>query len=114
MEENVMTMVRALCPDGVEDTVLEALCGAACRRLDEMLADGVTHQDCAEAYLPAAAWLVLSMLSDSKNWEGVTALSAGDMAVRREAGGSRLEQRAIELMGPWLKDRNFAFLGVKG
>ena len=113
MKESVMTMVRALCSDRVEDMVLEVLCDAACRRLDEMLADGVTANDCAEAYLPAAAWLTLAMLKDSRNWEGVTSLSAGDMTVRRE-GGSALEGRAMTLMGPWLKDRSFVFQGVRG
>lgn len=114
MKESVMTMVRAMCSDKVEDMVLEVLCDAACRRLDGMLADGITVSDCAEAYLPAAAWLTLAMLKDSKNWEGITALSAGDMSVRCEGGGSRLEERALALMGPWLKDRSFVFLGVRG
>ena len=115
MEENVLTMVKAMGAPAAEESVLRALCAAACGKLDGMLADGVTAQDCAEAYVPAAAWLVMDWLQASKGLDGVTSLSAGDMTVRREGGREHgLEQRALELMAPWLKDRNFVFQGVRG
>ena len=67
--------------------------------------------DCAEAYLPAAAWLVMDWLKDGR---GVTAFSAGDMTVRMDSTQGRLEQQALRLMAPWLKDKNFVFRGVMG
>lgn len=116
MKEEILKLVNALCRPGVEDTVLETLCEAACRHLDSMLAEGVTGEDCAESYLTAAAWLVMDWLRDSRDWEGITSLSAGDMTVRRESAGhsGALEQRAMELMSPYLKDRSFVFQGVRG
>ena len=116
MKEEILTLLKALCRPGVDDTVLGALCDAACKRLDGMLSDGVTAGDCAESYVTAAAWLVMDWLRDSRDWEGVTSLSAGDMTVRREGGAAsgRLEERAMELMGPYLKDRSFVFQGVRG
>ena len=109
-----MQLVRALCRPTEEDGVLEVLCRAACSRLDGMLAEGVAAEDCRDAYLPAAAWLTMEMLRDSRGWEGVTALTAGDMTVRRDAGGGELERRAMTVMAPWLKDRSFVFQGVRG
>ena len=46
----------------------------------------------------------------------VTSLSAGDMTVRREVGGKggALERRAMAMMAPYLRDRNFVFQGVRG
>ena len=47
---------------------------------------------------------------------GVTALSAGDMTVRREGGGDsgELFRRAMDLMAPFLRDDGFVFRGVRG
>lgn len=115
MKEEILSLVNALCQPGVDSAVLGTLCDAACQKLDGMLADGVTAEDCAEAYLPAAAWLVMDWIQTSKGMGGVTSLSAGDMTVRREGGADgSLEKRAMELMGPWLKDKNFVFQGVRG
>ncbi len=112
MKDEILNLVSALGAAGADSGVLDALCAAACSKLDGMLADGVTAEDCAEAYVPAAAWLVMDWLQASKGLDGVTSLSAGDMTVRRESGS--LEQRAMELMGPYLKDRSFVFQGVRG
>ena len=116
MKEEIFHLVKALCLPGVEDPVLDILCQSACERLDGLLADGVTAEDCANHYTLAAAWLVMDWLNDTKNWEGVTSLSAGDMTVRREVGGKggALERRAMAMMAPYLRDRNFVFQGVRG
>lgn len=112
MKEEIFHLVKALCLPGVEDPVLDILCQSACERLDGLLADGVS----ANHYTLAAAWLVMDWLNDTKNWEGVTSLSAGDMTVRREVGGKggALERRAMTMMAPYLRDRNFVFQGVRG
>lgn len=111
MKDEIIKLVSALCQPGIDGDALDTLCAAACAKLDGMLADGVTHEDCAEAYLPAAAWLVMEWLKDGR---GVTSLSAGDMTVRLDSTGGRLEKQAMELMAPWLKDKSFVFQGVKG
>lgn len=115
MKERVLELLRALCRPTVDDRTLDELCQAACGRLDGLLADGVTAQDCAGEYLLAAAWTVMDWMEAGRGWEGVTSLSAGDMTVRRDGGaGGGLSRRALELMGPYLRDRGFVFQGVKG
>lgn len=111
MKEEIINLICALCQPAVDAEALDTLCDAACRKLDGMLMDGVTAEDCAEAYLPAAAWLVMEWLQGG---QGITSLSAGDMTVHMDGKGGRLEQQAMELMAPWLKDKSFVFLGVRG
>lgn len=115
MKEQVLALVHTLCRPALEDEALDALCGAACGRLDGLLADGVTPEDCVQEYLLAAAWTVMAWMEAGQGWEGVTSLSAGDMTVRRDGGGERrLERRALELLAPYLRDRGFVFQGVRG
>ena len=84
--------------------------------LDRGLRDGLTVEDCGEAYPLAAAWIALEWLRDSRGMDGVTYLSAGDMTVRREGSGDNgsLSRKAMELMNPFLRDDGFVFRGVKG
>lgn len=115
MTEQVMELVQALGGAGQDEELLNTLCAAACRTLDRRLKDGLAAEDCQGAYPLAAAWLVMGWLRESQGLEGVTALSAGDISVRRETGdGGRLARKAMELMGPYLKDEGFVFRGVEG
>lgn len=118
MTEQVMELVQALGGAGQDENTLRTLCAAACRMLDRRLRDGLTAEDCQGAYPLAAAWLTMDWLRTGRGLEGVTALSAGDISVRRETGGgdgeNRLTQRAMELMGPYFKDEGFVFRGVEG
>ncbi len=117
MTEQVMELVQALGGAGQDEELLNTLCAVACRTLDRRLKDGLTAEDCQGAYPLAAAWLVMDWLRESQGLEGVTALSAGDISVRREAGGGeggRLARKAMELMVPYFKDEGFVFRGVEG
>ena len=101
---------------GQDEDLLRMLCESACRTLDRRLKDGLTAEDCGGAYPLAAAWLALEWLRGGQGMDGVTYLSAGDLTVRREGGGDdgSLSRRAMELMGPFLRDDGFVFRGVKG
>ena len=115
MTEQVLELLLALCGPEQDETVLRMLCESACRALDWRLKDGLTAEDCGGAYPLAAAWLAMDWLREGRGLEGVTALSAGDISVRREAGGGgTLARKALELMGPFLKDEGFVFRGVEG
>ena len=120
MTEQVLELVRALGGAGQDEEVLRTLCAAACRALDRRLRDGVTAVDCDGAYPLAAAWMVMDWMRGSRGLEGITSLSAGDISVRREAvsgdDGSKLTEKAMELMAPYLKSdgSGFVFLGVSG
>ena len=116
MTEQVMELVQALGGAGQDEELLNTLCAVACRTLDRRLKDGLTAEDCQGAYPLAAAWLVMDWLGQCQGMDGITALSAGDISVRREGGGEvgRLSERAMELMAPFLGDDGFVFRGVRG
>lgn len=116
MTEQVLELVQALCGPGQDEGTLRALCGCACRTLDYRLKEGVSAEDCGEAYPLAAAWLAMDWLRGSRGLDGVTALSAGDLTVRRDGGGDsgKLSGQAMRLMAPFLRDDGFVFRGVKG
>ena len=116
MTEQALELLQALGGAGQNEAVLRTLCQNACDILDRKLKNGLTAEDCGEAYPLAAAWIALDWLRGSQGMEGVTYLSAGDLTVRREGGGDNgsLSQRAWELMAPFLRDDRFVFQGVKG
>lgn len=116
MTEQVLELLLALCGPEQDETVLRMLCESACRALDWRLKDGLTAEDCGGAYPLAAAWLAMDWLRGGGGMDGITALSAGDISVRRDgSGGSgRLAERALAVMAPFLRDEDFAFRGVRG
>ena len=116
MTEQVMELLQKLGGTGQDEAVLRTLCQNACNMLDRRLKDGLTAEDCGDAYPLAAAWIALDWLRGGQGMDGVTYLSAGDLTVRREGGGDdgALARRARELMGPFLRDDGFVFRGVKG
>lgn len=117
MTELVTELARRVCPPGQDEELLRLACEGACRLLDERLRPGVTLEDCQGAYPLAAAWIVMDWLRSGRGLEGITALSAGDISVRREAGsggGAALTERALALMAPYCRDERFVFRGVSG
>ncbi len=116
MTELVIELAGRVCGPGQDEALLRLACEQACRTLDERLRDGVSAEDCQGAYPLAAAWLAADWLRDAPGLSGVTAVSAGDISVRREGGGEsgKLSRRAMELMAPYLKDQGFVFRGVEG
>lgn len=114
MTEQVVELARALGAVGQDEDVLRVLCASACRTLDRRLRPELTAEDCEGAYPLAAAWLAMDWLRSSQGMDGITALSAGDISVRREGDGGKLSRRAFELMAPWLRDDGFVFRGVRG
>ena len=116
MTEQVLELVQALGGAGQDEELLRTLCFAACRALDRRLKDGLTAEDCRGDFPLAAAWLAMDWLRSGQGLEGVTALSAGDISVRREGGGDsgKLSERAWEIMAPYLKGDGFVFRGVPG
>lgn len=115
MTDAALEIVKGLCP-GQDEELLRLLCAAACEALDALLRDGVKPEDCGGRYPLAAAWLAADWLRDCGGAADITALSAGDLSVRRESGASagKLSGRAMELMAPYIRDTGFVFRGVRG
>lgn len=115
MAEQVLELLKKLRPCTEDEELLLLLCRTACSRLEGMLKNGVTPEDCGESYLLAAAWLAMDWLEDVGESANITSLSAGDLTVRRESGsGGTGKNRAMELLAPYLKTEGFVFRGVKG
>lgn len=114
MRDKILALVNALSGVQYEEMLLDSLCEAVCGELNGLLQENVTPEDCGEAYPLAAAWILWDWLRGCGGMEGVTSISAGDMVIRRQNGSGRLEERAKQLLRPWLRDPNFVFLGVKG
>ena len=116
MTERVLELLQTLGAAGQDESVLRTLCQNACNMLDRRLRNGLSAEDCGEAYPLAAAWIDLEWLRSGQGMDGVTYLSAGDLTVRREGDGDgeTLSRRAMELMRPFLRDDGFVFRGVRG
>lgn len=98
----------------LDPEIIKILCDAVCRKLDDLLADGLTCEDCAEAYQAAGLWIVIGWTREIMNWRGIVSLSAGDIQARFSTDTTPLQNRALSLMSPYMKDRGFVFRGVRG
>ena len=92
---------------------LEMLCEAAFAALEMQLRDGLSPEDCREAFLIAVC---LHALAAIEGFGEVSEFRAGDLTVKR--GGSRkdaasrcLQRQADLIIQPFMKD-SFSFVGV--
>ena len=111
-----MAMAKALGAGAEQEELLLVLCQAAQRELEGRLKPELTPEECESAFVPAAAWMALAWLNTGTGGEGITSFTAGDVSIRREGGreSAALLDQAERLMVPYLRDGNFAFLGVRG
>ena len=84
MTEQVLELLQKLGGAGQDEDVLRTLCQNACNMLDRRLKDGLTAEDCGDAYPLAAAWIARDWMRGGQGMDCVTYLSAGDLTVRRE------------------------------
>lgn len=118
MTERIFVLAKALGHVGSGDEeVLRVLCELAERELRERLREGVRAEDCEPAFRLGAAWLALAGLCAV---ERVESFSAGGLTIKQGSGKTPLERsaglrrQAERVMAPYLEDREFFFLGVRG
>lgn len=113
-----MELARALGKPAAEDeAVLSVLCRAAQQELSAALREGVTAEECGDAYPLSAALMALAGLETSRCAGQAESFRAGDLTIQSGDSGKKaglLREQATRLMAPWAKDRNFFFYGVKG
>ncbi len=117
MQYRMMELARGMggCPEGQEEALLCA-CSAACQQLRAALREGVTEQDCADAFALAGAWLALAAMETGGAAGQAESFTAGDVSVHSgdtERNARTLRKQAWELVAPWVKDRGFLFYGVR-
>lgn len=123
MEEKILAIASALAgATEDEQELLRLLCTAQSEVLAASLREGVTKEDCAGAFVCAAAFLSASALAAARNGGGeeLSSLRAGDMTItKRTAGESSkkfdaLREQAWALLKPYTRDGGFCFCGVRG
>jgi len=98
-----------------EEPVLAALCTAAEQELTGLLREGVTPEDCPEAFALAGAWLALSGLEVSRAAAGPESFTAGDVTIRSGGAAEKaklLREQAVRILSGWTRDDRFLFYGV--
>ncbi len=119
LQETVLTLARAVSGAGEQDEVLlETLCRAAEAYWRGRLRQGVTAEDCGEAFPCAAAFTAAADLAAGQDG-GIESFTAGSVSVK--GGGESAARRAESLrrsaeerMAPFAEPGDFAFQGVRG
>lgn len=118
MRERILQLALELAGDGAEQTLLESLCAAAERRWLARLREGVTAEECGEAFPCAAAFTAAADLTAGEG--GAASFSAGDISVNLGNSGERarraetLRQAAERLMEPFVRADGLWVRGVEG
>ena len=122
--EEIYEAAGKAAPSGTDEALLQRLCRAAQAQLAARLKDGVTAEDCRDAFVCAAVWTALSGLftqESTQNWN-VESFTVGDVSVKSSGGekttsGSvprSLLSQAEALLRPYCKAEGFSFVGVRG
>ena len=120
LQETVLTLARAVSGAGEQDEVLlETLCRAAEAYWRGRLRQGVTAEDCGEAFPCAAAFTAAADLAVGQDG-GIESFTAGSVSVKGVGGenaarrAESLRRSAEERMAPFAEPGDFAFQGVRG
>ena len=120
LQETVLTLARAVSGAGEQDEVLlETPCRAAEAYWRGRLRQGVTAEDCGEAFPCAAAFTAAADLAAGQDG-GIESFTAGSVSVKGVGGESAarraesLRRSAEERMAPFAEPGDFAFQGVRG
>lgn len=117
--EKILELALAVSGAGEEERgLLEALCAAAERAWRGRLRQGVTEEDCGEAFSCAAALTAAADLAAGQGG-GVAAFTAGAISVKGLGGAesaaraAALRATAERLMAPYVHSGEFCFRGVR-
>lgn len=99
--------------------LLIVLCQAAEAEAAVRLRDGVTPEDCGQAYVLGCAWLALAAMAANGMAAPPLKFTAGEVSIQEENSdgaqrASALRLQAETVLGPYLQDSGFVFRGVEG
>lgn len=121
MTERILELACGIAnPSEEERSLLETLCHAAEAAWVARLKDGVSAEECGEAFLCAVAFTAAADFAVGRSSSGVESFTAGEISVRRSgsaegaAQAQALRKTAERLMAPYTKQETFAFKGVRG
>ena len=113
MVEQIVALCRQLGAGEEQDVLLLPLAQAACTQLKAGLKDGISPEDCGDAFPMACAMAAMGALQEMTGENAVTSFTAGEVTIRRE-NSTALARGARTLLAPWMKDGGFCFLEVLG
>ena len=114
LTQEILALAGRMAGEGADREVLLPLCQTARQEAERWLKPGIAPEDCGPAFALAAAWLALDGLETGQNGGSVSSFTAGELTIRRQAGGGKdLRERAWALMAPYRRD-SFCFQGVRG
>lgn len=103
-----------------DQETLRSLCDVVVQSMLARLKSGIRVEDCSSALVLGGAWLALGQLCMSECSEAVESFTAGSLTIRRSESMSpsqrcgALTAQAERLLAPYLSDKGFCFLGVRG
>lgn len=113
-----MALCRAMGAGEDQEELLLPLIEATQAALALRLKDGVSPEDCGQAFSLAVAMMAMEGLEETAGSDReISSFTAGEVTVHRETENGpekRRSARAERLMAPWLKDGSFCFRGVRG
>lgn len=117
LSEQVLAQAQALTGalEGKYLALLAALCDSCIAGLTARLKEGLYPEDCAEAFVMAAAFQAAASYEAASQGSGIQEFKAGDLSIKQSAasggGSGKLMEQAERLLKPYLKD-GFCFTGV--
>lgn len=119
MHEKILELASAIAsPAEGESALLEELCTASAAELTGRLHEGMTTESCGALFPLAAAMLAAASFLSCRGEGAVEQFTAGEISLRmgggKEADAGELRRQAVRMLGPFLRDEGFAFLGVQG
>ena len=119
MTEQILTMACGITGAAEEDALMKALCTAADVNWTNRLKNGMTAEDCAEAFCCAVAFTAAADYTLGMEADGISGFSAGTVSIQRNKGNDctelaqALRQTAQRLMMPYTEVADFCFKGVR-
>lgn len=118
MKERIQILARAIAGEQADETLLGTLCALAAEWWRLRLRQGVTAEDCGDAFCCAAAYTAAADLAVGCGVQDVESFTAGQVSVRlRETSagtGLALRQAAERLMAPYVEAGDISLRGVRG
>lgn len=116
MTQQIMELCRAMGAGKDQEELLLPLVQTVQENLRNQLRDGVSPENCGQAFPMAVAALAMEALEQVGETGGtVTSFTAGDLMIQRRPGAAvRRSMLAERWLSPWLKDGGFVFQGVCG
>lgn len=113
MVEKTLELCRQLGAASEWESMLPAMAQGVCTRLAGQLRCGVKPEDCGEAFPMAAAISVMELFHRVDGTQGLSAVTVGEVTIRKQSPDSEPDWAARELLGPWLCP-GFAAMGAWG